>query len=312
MKKAPGVDSPTRNQAAQADGDLAQMIAQMAQVAQAHVILCGTETGALPQYLHHLSNQLRIIAATANEKTYHTLGQMGLETIRLPVRVADRYKQLQYIISVALKSARIASGDLVICAVGHNLYPGEGILVVLTEVEPSVEKLAVSDLIKLTDGIRPTALEAAVTIACKIGRAARRGKRLGTTFILGDSLQVLDGSRQLVPNPFQGHDGVLRRLTNPEIYEALIELSKLDGAFVVRGDGFIQAAGVFLASAETEIELPVGLGARHVAAAAVTGRTAATAIVISATDGNVRIFSDGKMVLQIDPSVAHGPISFEE
>jgi diadenylate cyclase len=312
MKKAPGVDSPTRHKAAQAEGDLAQMIAQMAQVVQADVILCGTETGALPQHLHRLSNQPPIIAATTNEETYDALGQMGLEIIRLPVRVADRYKQVQYMISIALKTARIASGDLVICAVGHNLYPGEGILIVLTEVEPSIEKLAVSDLIKLTDGIRPTALEAAVTIACKIGRAARRGKRIGTTFILGDSLRVLDGSRQLVPNPFHGHDGALRRLTNPEIHEALIELSKLDGAFVVRGDGFIQAAGVFLASAETEIELPTGLGARHVAAAAVTRRTAATAIAISATDGNVRIFSEGKLVLQIDPSVAHGPISLDK
>jgi len=38
---------------------------------------------------------------------------------------------------------------------------------------------------------------------------------------------------------------------------------------------------------------------------------AAATIVISATDGNVRIFSDGKLVLQIDPTVAYGPITLE-
>ena len=70
----------------------------------------------------------------------------------------------------------------------------------------------------------------------------------------------------------------------------------------------IQAAGVFLTSLPAETELVSGLGARHAAAAAVTMRTTATAIVVSATDGNVRAFSGDKMVLQIDPDVAHGHI----
>ncbi len=130
--------------------------------------------------------------------------------------------------------------------------------------------------------------------------------------MLGDSLNVLEGSKQLIPNPFQGHDKAERMLTNTGIHDALVELSKLDGAFVLRGDGFIQAAGVFLTSPPTETELVAGLGARHAAAAAVTVRTTATAIVVSATDGNVRAFSGGKPVLQIDPDVAHGHIHMNE
>lgn len=78
------------------------------------------------------------------------------------------------------------------------------------------------------------------------------------------------------------------------------------------GESFIQSAGVFLTSPPTEAELASGLGARHAAAAAVTMRTMATAIVVSATDGNVRAFSGGKMVLQVDPDVAHGHISMNE
>ena len=77
---------------------------------------------------------------------------------------------------------------------------------------------------------------------------ARRGKRIGTIFMLGDSLKVQEGAKQLIPNPFHGHEEATRRLTNPDIHEAIVELSKLDGAFVVRGDGFIQTAGTFLAS----------------------------------------------------------------
>ncbi len=120
---------------------------------------------------------------------------------------------------------------------------------------------------------------------------------------------VLEGSKQLVPNPFQKHGKSNRMLTNPEIHDALVELSKLDGAFVVRGDGFIQAAGVFLTSPPSETELVSGLGTRHAAASAVTMHTMATAIVVSATDGQGRGFSGGKMVIQIDPEIAQGHIS---
>ena len=91
-----------------------------------------------------------------------------------------------------------------------------------------------------------------------------------------------------------------------------VELSKLDGAFVLRGDGFIQAAGVFLTSPPAETELVSGLGTRHAAAAAVTMRTAATAIIVSATDGLVQAFSGGKLALQIDPEIAQGHISMDE
>ena len=60
-----------------------------------------------------------------------------------------------------------------------------------------------------------------------------------------------------------------------------------------------------------DIKLPAGLGAIHIAAAAVTMRTDSTAVVVSATDGNVRAFSHGVMVLQIDPDVPYGPITTE-
>jgi diadenylate cyclase len=54
------------------------------------------------------------------------------------------------------------------------------------------------------------------------------------------------------------------------------------------------------------------LGARHAAAAAATMRSKATAVVVSATDGNVRAFSGGRMVLQIDPDAAYGHFRMNE
>ena len=130
--------------------------------------------------------------------------------------------------------------------------------------------------------------------------------------MLGDSDKVLRGSRQLIPNPLQGHDDAECRLTNTENHDAFVELSKLDGAFVSRGDGFVRTAGVFLSSPRARVKVPAGLGTRHIAAAAVTARTTATAVVVSATDGNVRVFSEGRMVLQIDPEMEYGPIATNE
>ena len=294
------------------DEDLARMVVSIAKATQVDGIICITETGLLAQHLHRLSGHFRVIATTTNSKTHDTLTKAGLEVIRLPLHTADKYTQIRHASSVVLQSSSFSIGDLVVCAIGRDVYQEAGDLVVLTEMEAGIEKLAVSDLLKLTDGIQPKVLEAAVTVACKIGRAARRGNRVGAIFMLGDSLNVLEGSRQLVPNPFQGHDKANRMLTNPDIHDALVELSKLDGAFVLRGDGFIQAAGVFLTSPPAETELVSGLGTRHAAAAAVTMRTAATAIIVSATDGQVRAFSGGRLVLQIDPEIAHGHISINE
>ncbi len=293
------------------DEELARMITNVAIAAQADAIVCATETGAFAQLLHGMSSQVPVIAATTKRDTFDALTQKGMESILLPLRAIDKYSQVRHVVSVALKSSKVLVGDLIVCALGRDVYQEEGDLVVLTDVEHSVEQLSISDFLKLTDAIQPKVLEVAIAIACRIGKISRSGKNIGAIIMLGDSVRVLENSKQLIPNPFQGHDEASRRLTRPDIHDAVIELAKLDGAFVVRGDGLIQTAGTFLASPKIKVVLPAGLGARHVAAAAVTKRTAATAVVVSATDGNVRIFSGGSKVLHIDPEVPYGPITTE-
>lgn len=299
------------NQAIRSSAELAEMVARIAQTAHPDIIICVTESGALVQYLLDAELPFVIVAASSNAETDDSMQEAGVETLRLPLHAADKYSQVRHVISVALRTGILSVGDFVMCSVGSGVYPGEGDLIVLTDVDPELRHLPVSDLIKLTDGIQPSVLETAITIASRIGRAARRGKRVGVIFMLGDSLKVLEGSQELIPNPFKGHEDDLRRLTNPAIQETLMELAKLDGAFVIRGDGFIQSAAVFLATGDGEVQIPAGLGARHTAAATVTARTRATAIVVSATDGNVRVFADGRLVMRLDPDVPYGPIAPE-
>ena len=75
----------------------------------------------------------------------------------------------------------------------------------------------------------------------------------------------------------------------------------LDGAFVVREDGVVLAAGRHIRVVTEPTELHLGYGARHVAAAAATLQSDALAIAVSQSSGKVRVFDRGKLILELDP-----------
>ncbi len=285
------------------DRDLARMVAAVARSVHSDAIICGTESGVLFRHVHEIGDDLQLVGATPNSDTYHALSRDGFEVVRLAARVAHKYTQARYAIAMALSAGKVSGGQLVVCAIGHDLCSSGGDLVVVTDAESRAGDLKLTELVKLTDGIRPDTLQETLSVACKIGRVTRSGKPLGALFVLGDSKNVLERSRQLILNPFEGHEEANRTVRNPDIHEMLVELAKLDGAFVLRGDGFIQTAGVFLAAPTTEVSIPRGLGARHLTAAAVTANTNATAVVVSSTDGDIRVFSRGELVLQMDPEL---------
>ena len=77
----------------------------------------------------------------------------------------------------------------------------------------------------------------------------------------------------------------------------------LDGAFVLRDDGVVLAAGRYLNFEEKDVRVPLGLGARHMAAAGISRDTEAIAIVVSQTSGAVRVFRHGRSVLELAPRI---------
>jgi DNA integrity scanning protein DisA with diadenylate cyclase activity len=90
-----------------------------------------------------------------------------------------------------------------------------------------------------------------------------------------------------------------RNALDPPIREALKTFAVLDGASIIREDGVVLAAGRYLQVSTKETKLPLGLGARHSAAAAVTVETKAVAITVSQTTGTVRVFKEGEIVLEL-------------
>lgn len=146
--------------------------------------------------------------------------------------------------------------------------------------------------------VSPDVVKEVLEIAVELGKKGREGKPVGSTFIVGDSGEVMNKSTQITYNPFQGSLVNIR----DEIVRSMIkEYSRLDGAFVISGKGKILAAARFLECGKEGIKMPKGLGARHMAAAWITKNTDSIAIVLSESDNMIRIFWEGEMIEELDP-----------
>lgn len=145
-------------------------------------------------------------------------------------------------------------------------------------------------------------LEHVVTLAVELAREGREGRKVGTIFTVGDADRVLEVSNPLILDPLVGHDPDLRRVDRPNARETLKELALLDGAFVVTNDGIAVSGARYLAANADNVELPLGLGSRHRAAAAVTAVTDAVAVVVSES-AIVRLFDNGELVAEIIPEL---------
>lgn len=145
-------------------------------------------------------------------------------------------------------------------------------------------------------------LESLIELAVEIAREGREGRRIGTLFTLGDEQTVLAKSRLLILDPLAGHPESSRHVSNPNLRGTVKELAQLDGAFVVSGEGLVLSACRYLDATGSNVELPLGLGSRHMAAANISAVTHAVGIVVSES-AIVRLFCHGKLVGEIIPEL---------
>lgn len=146
----------------------------------------------------------------------------------------------------------------------------------------------------------PAILESLIELAVEIAREGREGRRIGTLFTLGDEQTVLAKSRLLILDPLAGHPESARQLGDPNLRGTIKELAQLDGAFVVSNDGYVLSACRYLDAVASAVEVPLGMGSRHIAAANMTAVTNAVGVVVSESS-IVRLFCHGKLVGEIIP-----------
>jgi diadenylate cyclase len=151
-------------------------------------------------------------------------------------------------------------------------------------------------------GVNVDTLHSVLELAVELAREGREGRRIGTMFVVGDEQEVLRRSRCLILDPLWHHPVERRRVADHNLRETLKELAQLDGAFIISDDGVALSATRYINASSEGIDLPLGLGGRHMAAASITYETNAVAVVVSASSV-VRVFDDGQLIAEIIPEI---------
>ncbi|MCF2165222.1 diadenylate cyclase DacZ [Halobacterium salinarum] len=224
-----------------------------------------------------------------------TENAVGAETfVELPLAFDDVREQIRFGIEGALSEGVVADGDELGCVAP---FLSEEIDMVTRTRANAGTQSSVYELFASTRA-EPGVIRDVFDVAIELGRKGQKGKPVGALFVVGDAGKVMTKSRPLSYNPFEKshvHVG------DPIVNVMLKEFSRLDGAFVISDSGKIVSSYRYLEPGAEGTDIPKGLGARHMAAGAITRDTNAVAIVLSESDGLVRAFRNGELVLELDP-----------
>jgi len=214
--------------------------------------------------------------------------------VELPLEFDDVSERVRFGVEGAIDNGFAEEGQQLACVLALFAEDADTI----TRVRAGeFERSGVYDLF-VNSRAEPSVIRNVLEVAIELGKKGQKGKRVGALFVVGDAGKVMNKSRPLSYNPFEKshvHVG------DPIVDVMLKEFSRLDGAFVISDSGKIVSAYRYLEPAAEGVDIPRGLGARHMAAGAITMDTNAVAVVLSESDGLVRAFSGGEIILELDP-----------
>lgn len=230
-----------------------------------------------------------------------SLGNHCSAFITLPKINLTRQAVIKVATTLAMSQNFLEPGDKILYVVGSTDL---GLLDHLQVLDTSKESeiITTRGMTQIAESVEPEVFQAVLTLSMELADKGREGKPVGTIFVVGDHEKVLQLSKQMIINPFKGYDEEERNILHPDLRETIREFAAVDGAFVVSGDGIVITAGRYLGAAAEEENLPRGLGSRHIAASGITSLTKAVAFVISESSGDLRIFKDGKIIMEIEKS----------
>ena len=224
----------------------------------------------------------------------------GDACIALPPTALGRLDQVKLGLTLAVLQRHVDVDTSVVCLTG---VAGSKRLDMLAVINPSRAFPWFRDhqLANVDGKLLSREFVRLLEIAIRLSAEGREGKPIGTTFVLGDINDIERYTRQLIFNPCKGHARSVRNIHNPEFLETLRELAALDGAFLFDKRGVVARAGSYLnAPASKKVRVRRGLGSRHVAAATITAHTDALSIVISESSGNITVFAQGAVLLELE------------
>lgn len=158
------------------------------------------------------------------------------------------------------------------------------------------------DIFTPSRGVNLKTLEQVILLAVEIAREGREGRKIGTMFVVSDAENTLKHSKCLILDPLWYHPKERKYIDDPDMRETIKEPAQLDGAFIVDDDGVVLSASRYINASSRGIDLPLGLGSRHMAGASISKQTNAIAVVVSETSV-VRVFDDGEIISEIIPEL---------
>ncbi len=252
--------------------------------------------------LKTMKGNAKLIVAADGLEQLDGAKESGLECIHLDMPDSPIYERLTQSVLEAVADDMLAPGSCVV-----TLYSGfdaddvDSLSVI--NLDEHLNRLSGRDLRQLETRVPLDTLKLVVDLAVEIGREGREGKPVGTLFVVGDSRKTLNSSRPVGFDPVRGYSRKERNLADPRVREGIKEIAQMDGAIIVSPDGVVEAACRYLDCSAADVTLSKGLGARHWAAAAISRATNAVAVSVSESNGTVRIFHNGEVVLRIEPNM---------
>ena len=272
----------------------------LAKEAEAEAILVLLEGPTDWEQLDEHRGNAKVILAGDNAELLEGAEQFDFATVVVDIAEAPVYEKLTQALLEAVADDILVPGAAVV-AVYSGFEAGKMDSISFVRLNEHLRRLTVRDLRQLETKVPLDTLKAVLDLAVEIGREGREGKSVGTMFVVGDSRKVITYSQPTVWDPVKGYSRKERNIHEKRNAEAIKEIAQMDGAFIVSADGTIESACRVINSPAVSITLSKGLGTRHWAAAAITKNTNAIAITVSESNGTVRLFQNGEVVLRIEP-----------
>jgi diadenylate cyclase len=239
----------------------------------------------------------KLVYAVTTEAMAQQLAARKFAVVVIPPFGYSRVEKVRVALVACQSEGLVKDGDTVLALAGRDRTLDTLVRVTMgADEEGDGPQLNALDL---PETFSAQVIEQVILTALEIGAQGYEGHPVGTIFVVGDARTVMERSRPITLNPFQGMSESERNVMDPTIRDALKTFSVLDGAFVIREDGTVLSAGRYLQAEGEEVRLPMGLGARHRSAAGMTAATDSVAVTVSQTTGTVRVFREGQIKLEL-------------
>ena len=245
-------------------------------------------------------NEKPVIVAVDSIDDLDGAAEADLKPLALNKEKAPLLERLQHALLEAAADELISiNGEIV--ALYSGFQQGRWDSISHLKLDERMRRLTTRDLQMLESSVPLKTIKAVVDLAVQIGLEGREGKPVGTLFVVGDTRKVLEHSSPSGFDSVHGYKRKDRNIFEGKVREDIKEIAQLDGAFVISADGIVERSRQMLEVMHEDLNMSKGLGARHWAAAAITRRTKAIAVVVSQSTGSVRLYKNGFLMLQIEP-----------